>query len=246
MKEIIKILFIATFVLMSGTAEAAINDLISINFGGNYNNKGAVALSGALDQWDNFTNPVQQVATPLSTATGVSISWNSSGYNDAHGNVNTAFNNGSGNDNKLMNSYIYTTGAATHDIILSGLDKNASYKLYIYSQDLLNASNGQILSVNVNNTLLGQTAPSIISTSTYTAGLNYLTGNFTTDNSGILDITYSSGAGGTGTAVINGIQLLQTSGSQSSPAPVPEPASIVLIGIGGLLAAHRFKKSVPA
>jgi hypothetical protein len=245
MKKIISTLIIAAIVMMNGTANAAVNDLISINFGDPYKD-GAVALKGTVDVWDNYTSAVQKEAIPVESTKSVNISWDSSGYSVTKP-ENTAFNNVVGIDkgsvNTLMNSYIYTIDKETHNITLSGLDKNANYALYIYSQDFLDAKNGQMLSVSVNKEMFGQTEPSDVSASSYKSGLNYLTGELTVNDSGTLNITYSSTKEGTGFAVINGLQLLQTSESVP-PAPVPEPASVFLMGFGGLLAALRLRKSV--
>ena len=95
---------------------------------------------------------------------------------------------------------------------------------------------GRALTVTVNG-LTQTTTPTDYTASTFIKGQNYLEFNATTDNSGALLISYMSAPGTAHKeeADINGIQL--------ASAPTPEPSTLVLMGIGGLLVAFRFRKS---
>ena len=160
-----------------------------------------------------------------------------------------------GQGDALMSGYMYLTGdQAPGYITLTGLDPGAKYDLYVYSQREIGTSNDQ-LKMSVNGVDL-TTSPSSGTLNSFVNGQNYLEfANFTVDQTGELDILYQPGAG-TDYAVINGMQLLQTTAAVFTPltplgllsgadaAPVPEPASMILIGMGGLLAAfRRFSKS---
>ena len=77
------------------------------------------------------------------------------------------------------------------------------------------------------------------STSSFSEGLNYLAVNVIADNQGKIGITYAPFiiSGTTNQGDINGVVL-------SSTAHAPEPATLVLLSIGGMLVAVKLKGKV--
>jgi hypothetical protein len=155
----------------------------------------------------------------------------------------------SGGYNDLMSGYVYASnGSSTMEF--NGLAKNYTYDLFVYSQSEVtdgNASgNGQKLTLTM---LKGTAATPTITTTLSQASTNtgfvlnrnYLEFNVTSDNNGALKFQYSSpvigGEMATHKAVINGLQL----------APTPEPASMLLLGIGGaIMSARKLRKKKAA
>lgn len=129
---------------------------------------------------------------------------------------------GTTNEN-LMNSFIFSNDGATRSITFGGLNADSSYVLYLYTQgdDL---SSGDKLGVSVNSVSY-VTGQSDGSASSFIVNQNYLQIDALTDSAGNLVINYWRVAG---QANINGIQL---------SSPIPEPASIVLLGFGGIAVA---------
>ena len=244
-KIILVLVAVISCLLLNVTAQAAQGELININFGINYNGLGGagrlVSDPSATQIWNNITDDQINLGQepPYTTSTlvnsqgtathGATMTWNADGYSSLtdkyNGFTGTAYQ-------ELMRNYIWTYGG-DFTLSFSGLDAG-TYQLYVYTQgDKL--SNGETLNLSVNG--VDTTASGSDGTlNHFVLGQNYLTTTLTTDSSGNVSFDYS---GLDNMAGINGLQLFQT-----SAAPVPEPASMVLIGIGGLLAAfRRFSKS---
>jgi|APHig6443718053_1056840.scaffolds.fasta_scaffold01557_13 hypothetical protein len=219
-------LFLALGMGLSGSSlYAATGDLININFGSGYES-GAAYSEGEELSWNEESRPSGNDTSVYSAEgdrlSGVIFSWASDGYTVLNTSTFTSAP-------YLMDSYIYTTNKQG-SFSFSGLSEG-TYTLYIYSQSELS---GQALSVSIAGTAYSTTLSNASST-TFISGQNYLViENLTVSEAGTLTVSY----GGTGTDVINGVQLLQTSDASA----VPEPASIVLLGIGGALAAGYMKK----
>ena len=101
-------------------------------------------------------------------------------------------------------------------------------------------TNGQELKITatgIGNSTVSETTTGMKGdTKTLNEGLNYIQLNVWADGGGYLTVDYSPGLiDKNSTALINAIQL-------SSTAHAPEPASMVLLGVGGLLAALRLRK----
>jgi len=143
----------------------------------------------------------------------------------------------------LMGSYMYYTGAHPLDhMTFGGLVAGENYELYIYTQSENNVEIPEQLIFRVNDGSYVTSTANNGKTGTFTPGLNYVLGTYSANSSGQLVIDYAA-TGTSNRVVINGLQL-------RGPA-TPEPASLVLLGIGGLLGARRLKKksgktSVPA
>ncbi|TLU81956.1 MAG: PEP-CTERM sorting domain-containing protein [Chlorobium sp.] len=231
----------ALVIAVMSTSLHAEEPLINIKFGGG-TYTGAAVAGTAGDTWNQFNDDLSVINQPVLLSTGTSAGSAQFSYTGGALVTGLAANCSFGaTDKNLMRSYIYTSGSAG-TMSFTGLQANKSYDLYVYTQSENTSGNnygdGQILNLTVNGSALNQTTPSDGGASTFLAGQNYLHGTFTADNSGNLNISYLSPVGGTGAAsraVINGLQLKGSS-------PTPEPASLVLLGIGGLLASRKLKK----
>ena len=245
-KIILVLVTVMSNLLVNVTAQAAQGDLININFGFTYNGLGAagrlVSDPSSTQIWNNITDAQIKVGDdpPFTSQTlvnsqgnathGATLTWNADHFNT----LNDTHNGFAGTVYKtLMRNYISTDGG-NFTLSFSGLDAG-TYQLYVYTQGDKKGADGQTLNLSING--VNTTAlPSVGTSYEFIPGQNYLTATLTTDSSGHVSFDYS-GLGNM--AGINGMQLFQT-----SAAPVPEPASMVLIGVGGLLAAfRRFSKS---
>ncbi len=241
-----------SMVLLPGPVRAVAAELINIQFQSSSQGvpayTGGAVIGGAGDQWNQLTSANATIALSNSTgsgsSTGATLSWSGSGlfagYNNSYTN---SF--GGGTYDALMNSYLYLLGGTTEvpqvaqTISFNHLAGNTTYDLYIYTEGAGDAV-GRNLSININGNTITTNHASLSNVGTFVQGENYLKVTGTTDSNGYLSLTYSGvGTGNTGgkpgEADINGIQLMQPSGS------VPEPSTVVLLGIGGMIVAFRFK-----
>ena len=165
---------------------------------------------------------------------GVGVSYTLSGISNINP-VDNSFSGGS--DATLMSSYIYSV-LPNKTLTFSGLVAGHTYGLYVFSQ-AASKSSGQQLTINTNFGVTATTDKSIGSTSSFSEGLNYLAVNVIADNQGKIGITYAPFiiSGTTNQGDINGIVL-------SSTAHAPEPATLVLLSIGGMLVAFKLKGKV--
>ncbi len=242
MKKILSLL--AALSLFGFNSASAVVPLINVNYttttGGGYTGKAVIGYDG--DQWNtislgrgaSFSNTTFNLINSSGSATGVSVTTTGQGSIDSGGWLPTESWQYSGFHYTsyvgLMDGYLFAHGSnpsnAYGTITFSGLASSSSYDVYIYTQGDTATPNRQ-LGVTVDG-IDYTTTPSVASASTFIEGQNYLKINALTDASGNLAISYNQQAM---EANINGIQI---AGS------VPEPGTVVLLGIGGIaLAAVR-------
>ena len=163
---------------------------------------------------------------------------------------------------ELMSNYIYsvaTTNNPFDTLTFSGLEASKDYGIYVLTQSELyttkngklipsnNSGDGQQLKLTINGTDHVQSVVSDGAASSFIEGQNYLKFDAKTDASGKLVIKYSSAVPSASSpqnrAVLNGIQV----GACTPSAPTPEPASMLLLGVGGaLLSARKLRKKKAA
>jgi hypothetical protein len=151
--------------------------------------------------------------------------------------------------NDLYSGYVYASNGSS-SMEFNGLAKNYEYELIVYTQSEVTASNGYGDGQKLKLTIVKgssafpsyTTSSSLASTNTtFVAGQNYLELLVKSDANGALKFDYSSpiitGPLSEHKAVINGFQL----------SPTPEPASMLLIGVGGaLMSAMKARKKKSA
>ncbi|NTU53534.1 MAG: PEP-CTERM sorting domain-containing protein [Chlorobiaceae bacterium] len=251
-KYILKSLVVAGSMLAGfSSVQAAEGELININFypvDESYND--SAFQGGSTPQTWNIFYDQDSGGTPVELTKSVGAGTASMEY--SFGSVNmTEVNSGFSSDpvqSDLMGGYVASGVAGsepTGSISISGLDANAGYKLYFYTQGSKDdmGLNGQYLSVNVNGDVLIQSTASDLNQSSFIEGQNVLVGSFNTNGAGKLDMLFSPKSGSS-VVVLNGLQI------EGLGSPVPEPASIVLLGVGGLFALGysrgRYRQSVVA
>ena len=255
--------------LSSVTSYAATTppNLINVQFGGGnsllYSGPGVVG--GENDQWNKpVALPVSSaligdnllagtvIYADGSTASGIGFSYTADVVTNAAPQL-TGF--GSSTQKELMRSYVSTsdgTLATAFDTIdFTGLTAGENYQVWFLSQSEFTEANNfgknQFLKVDfVNNvfapiTSWTQTIASDGGQTTYNVNQNYLTGWIAANSDGTIHARYSSAAPLSAIApenrgLINGVQIA-----------TPEPASMLLIGVGGaLMSAMKARKKKSA
>jgi hypothetical protein len=232
----------AVFFVWSSTVFAASGDVLNIMFGDTfrypYSGAAMVGVSG------QYWNSSEDASLKLSN--GNNANWDFSYTCDAYTDIRNASDRGFAgtiNDN-LMRSFISTDVLDT--LNFSGLDAGYSYELTVYSQ-----TEKDLYGKGPQNTIFTYKGNASQITgdsrnSTFVQNQNYLQLSVIADKSGNLVISYSPGAGTT-SALVNGLQLKQLSSAPVSEpppfSPVPEPTSMILTGIGGVMYLYRRKRS---
>jgi hypothetical protein len=219
MKKFMSIVTAFLLMFMTGrTLQAELGDVINIQLGASpFYNNGAAINDVSPQYWNAFAGTDQASWAPLLTSdytlSTASIMYNMTGSTglDATG---TAFPDGN-IDKPLMRGFVSTDAVNTGVINIKGL-ATGNYFLYAYSQvdkDLTShlnfIANGVSGSLSNNGTL-----------TQLVKNQNWMVTSVSVASDGLLNISINSDN------QINGLQI----------ASVPEPDSIVLLGVGGVLA----------
>jgi len=228
-----KTLCVLSLALGLGWSDAAFAQLINVNFtspsAASY--FGAAVVGAAGDHWNAITDfsgtPIAGLKDSDGNTTGVTVSAPAFGWSYQPGNsgfTGTPYQ-------ELMAGYIFefNSAASARTIAFTGLSSNSAYDLYIYSQGDKSAMD-RTLNVDVNGAFFSTTA-SNGNVSSFIPNQNYLHIHALTDGGGNLSIKYWKVS--PPEADINGIQLVSS---------VPEPATVVLIGAGGIVAIAMKRK----
>ncbi len=151
----------------------------------------------------------------------------------------TLTNGLSANSNTILEGYSYTTSSGSGKTVsFSGLNTNSKYTLYVYSQSStpgdktnIKYSNGSNKTDQLAGTLTTNTA-----TTGYVINQNYFEITAFSDATGYLAVNYSKLSG---SGVLDAVQIKS---GDPALAPVPEPSTAVLMGIGGIFAGIVWRK----
>jgi len=237
MKKIFYALVVLAVAGFSGTAQANVGQMIDIDVQG----------STQVGHGPILTNGSDFYLYSISSATGetklIPLVESSGSYSLVNfsytANASTAISGIGGSSAMQGSPYAnlfdgYMTATETKNISFTGLDQNKTYELVVYAQVEAPTGGGTVnheTRLSINGT---QVLYSANSTSDHLIqGVNYaIINGLTSDAHGNLSLSYLGN--------ISGLQLKE----------VPEPASMVLLGIGGILFGLRRKNfsanSVPA
>lgn len=209
-------LLVMCFTSMQGYADPG--DIINIKLGASPSYDNGAAINDASGQyWNSFASTDQEASASLRysdiSASGASITYNMTGTKglDATG---TMFPDG-GIDTPLMRGFVSTDNTNTGTLTISGLSAG-TYKVYVYSQIDKNLTSN--LDMKANGVDFTLTNPGNLTA--LTSGENWISHDVIVSSDGLLNVTFGTNN------QINGMQVIEA---------VPEPGSIVLLGIGGAL-----------
>ncbi len=236
MKKFTRFVMAAVMMALPSTAlHAKVGDLINIEYAGN-NFVGNAVLGGSF--WNMTACANTSLLAVKSDISGfATVNYlNDSGSIIGPGQVPaTSSSMASTSYANLYDGYM-TASQPGRSITFSGIDANSTYQLVVYSQQEFGVPN-KTFEINGSTVMTNNNSMAAL-----TSGVNYATINDLYSNgAGVLSFSYFGS--------LNGLQLKEIAGPGS--APTPEPASLVLLGVGGLLGARRLKKksgetSVPA
>ena len=229
MKQIIYLFAMLVFLGLSSIAHAKVGDLVNLEYAGNIYS-GSALLGGGY--WNSTSGYNTTITLNLSTSTaripvvGPDMTFtNDSGTIISNTGKSSAM---SGTSYATLYDGYMTESVGSGTITFSFLDPKATYELAVYSQQESGVPN-KVLQINGLTVLTNDN-----SMSSFTSGVNNATiTNLYSSNSGTLTISYLGS--------LNGLQLLQTGATGSAPAP--EPASMVLMVVGGIFVFMYVRKS---
>jgi len=207
----------------SASGAIVLNDVIGIDFGptaadNNYNSLNSI--SGTLNNLVSLTDGSTVI-------TGVSV--NVADFAWSNNDADHTLGSGTLNSNE-SNLTDWIGGSGTNTITFSGLDDALLYDIQI----------GHAFSANTTNTdtdysVDGQTATAYHDN---VAGSSFVNlSDLSTDGSGNLVISLTGASGASGSSFVSAMTL-----TASDVAPIPEPSSAALLGLGGLALISRRKR----
>jgi hypothetical protein len=189
------------------------------------------------------TTTVLGLVNTAGTATSVNLNYTGPSINFSYlAPNNSGFDTGTGVQYlPNMRSFLYSAKVATQSLVFTNLATNQEYTVYAYSQGTNQTVLANVgLKVNLNgdpDTIINNTNYTTLNT--FVQNVNYAKLVGTSNNSGTLILNYTPLFTGSGDAagVFNAVQL----------SPTPEPASMLLIGVGGaLMSAMKARKKKSA
>lgn len=226
---------------------AAYNYTGGVSYGGGTSyvggaSSGAVTVGGVGNSWNNVdvnaTGPT--VLTPVAGFPPGSLTFSA----EALGTILQDKSGFYGTDYaKLMNTYVYSYGTA-ESISIGGLEGNKNYDVYVLTQGTKKESGMKLQLTGLNSAgatqIFVQNGVTSGANGTFIAGENYMLQTLQTNGSGQLNFLYASNLTNK-KGIINGMQI--TASSTPVNPPTPEPASMLLIGVGGaLISAAKLRK----
>jgi hypothetical protein len=251
MKKIRYLFTALALVMMSPSSSYATNSLLNIKFAPytspTFVYTGAAVIGNSTDYWNNIIPDDNSAATGVALTQAFPPTPSAKTYTFTSQSLGTIGKTSTGfygkTEETLMRTYVYSsaTGIESDFMTISGLDKNWNYDVYVLTQGT-KTDKGQQLKLTVGGTDFVQGGVTDGTLSSFQAEQNFMLRTFKTDASGNLKITYASNNGGV--AMINGLQIAT---SLNNPTPTPEPASMLLIGVGGaMMSAMKLRKKKAA
>jgi hypothetical protein len=195
---------------------------------------GAAVVGSAGDFWNTAETADVDSELVIKDTTGISGPGNIALSFSAPGGVLFGFNaDGSANPAALMDGFGTSvnngtgTSFAPLTFTFSGLVPSTTYAVYAYGASTTGSDIGTHFFQTIGEAPLGSTSGASTDINAG-AGEAYSTFAMTTDGAGAFTILTNFNSGSSARAPVNGFQIV-------GPAPVPEPASICLVAMSGMI-----------